>query len=824
MSDGSSGAATDTVPQSGSLDYEALSYVPYNQHGSGGQAWPTVHQPYSPLQQQHAPTQHPLQYHGPTWFQQQQYATAYGTADFGQPQSPHQATAEAFVQQQQPFYAPFNGHPAYGAPVQQLDPNTPAAWQQLLAAAPQQYDIQGVAGGYGPHPQQPHPPTQSPWSPQQPSPHPHLQAQASGTCTQPSGTCASPAAAELALAQAKADAAVAEAERAAERAAAAAELERVRLEARVAQLQAALEIEQLRQQSQQSPPPPTKVTLGPPKSAASSPSSLEEDADDDSDDADDASSVAASTVAALSASSRPLPTSAVTKLTKASKGLAPDTFEKFSKLFKNRCRKHHPSVAKLLALDVATWAAIAAGRTHDGDDELRGADEWLAQQLLDCLDPEATEVSNLIDVATEEQLDSGRALLDLCKQRMQLTLGSERRVAENTFNSLSPFKLNMQAADVEHAALEVIAKFKRLHLYNKEDPLSVRLMLIRKLAKVKKAEADKLEDDLFEADISASSVAAKLIEPWTERGLFKIIAMKLVSKGNSDPLANLADGKNGDVKCLSCGEPGHDSRSCTKKGSCRVKNCPCIYGATCLFTTAKKPSNVKHALGRQVSRGVFEGLLKEHKKRYPQAYASELDAQQGESAAAAAAAAAATATAGQQSTPSTAAAELGSAVSGQGGPQLQSHACELTCCSGAAPWPEPRPPHRTRAQQRTARSLAHARDRDAAADRRAAAQRADADRRAAAQRADADRRGAEHLARERARLAVVERRAAEQRAAGRARLADILGRHSDMLAARTGAASTAARSDAAPRATQHTVVGGRIVLPPSFHGRLPTRA
>ena len=34
MSDGSSGAMTDTVPQSGSLDYEALSYVPYDQHGS----------------------------------------------------------------------------------------------------------------------------------------------------------------------------------------------------------------------------------------------------------------------------------------------------------------------------------------------------------------------------------------------------------------------------------------------------------------------------------------------------------------------------------------------------------------------------------------------------------------------------------------------------------------------------------------------------------------------------------------------------------------------------------------------------------------------
>ena len=32
MSDGSSGAMTDTAPQSGSLDYEALSYVPYDQH------------------------------------------------------------------------------------------------------------------------------------------------------------------------------------------------------------------------------------------------------------------------------------------------------------------------------------------------------------------------------------------------------------------------------------------------------------------------------------------------------------------------------------------------------------------------------------------------------------------------------------------------------------------------------------------------------------------------------------------------------------------------------------------------------------------------
>jgi hypothetical protein len=32
MSDGSSGAMTDTVPQSGGLNYEALSYVPYDQH------------------------------------------------------------------------------------------------------------------------------------------------------------------------------------------------------------------------------------------------------------------------------------------------------------------------------------------------------------------------------------------------------------------------------------------------------------------------------------------------------------------------------------------------------------------------------------------------------------------------------------------------------------------------------------------------------------------------------------------------------------------------------------------------------------------------
>jgi hypothetical protein len=700
-------ALTDgATPTSGGLNFEALAFDPdtgsAGQHGSGGQAWST--QPPLPLapELQHLCAQLPPFSAGTTQQWNQYGSMAYGTPMYGQPPLMQTASAEPLLETPYQFCSPVPNFQASGA----LPPTPTAAFcQQHLPQGPSPaYDAQGFAPGYSPWMGQPHPLTQSPWSLRPPAEQP----QSGGTCT--CGTCTSTAGqsaatVDAALAQAKLDAAVAEVTLASERAAAAAEIERVKLVAQMAQLTDT--VKALEKQQQQPGTAKLQTRHRPPVRPAAEPD-VSGDAGDDSDADSDSLSVISSAYAGsmlASANVRPLPTSAVTKLTKASDGLKPESFDKFKKLFKIRCCRHHPLVRKLLAMSATSWAAVAAGRSLDGDDELRQADEWLAQQLLDCLDPDVTAVSNLIDVATEAQLDSGRALLDLCAERMRLTIGAERCVAESTFLASAPFKANMQSGEVERAALETIAKFKRLHLYNKDDPLSVRLMLIRKLGKVRQTDAIKLEEELFEAEIRASTDAAKLIEPWTEQGLVKVIAMKLASKG---PVAVAA---LGEVKaCLTCGDPSHDSKACTKRGSCNVKNCPCIYGGACIFASPKKPSNVKHALGRQVSRAVYEALLKEHKKRHPQAYATEVPPT-GEPPAA-------PATAQPSAPPSASAAELGSAVSGSEGPTLQSHVCELDRCTSR--WPQ----HRTRATQRAARPLARERERTAGVAHREAAHEA----------------------------------------------------------------------------------------------------
>lgn len=299
----------------------------------------------------------------------------------------------------------------------------------------------------------------------------------------------------------------------------------------------------------------------------------------------------------------------------------------FIRIFRQRCSSHHPAIAAVLGL--ANESDIATGDTKQ-----HVANRWLATTLIDCLDQSSANVLNLIANATDAQLGSGLAMLQLVDKEQRFSIGAARLQAENEFRKDRPFRAGMNAAEAELAARHTITAFKRLGEYNSNDPLCVRLMLIKKMPTEPKQLDDKrrkLQEELFDADIAANSAEERHSKPWNEEQLIKIIALCLGTAHSPAARAAAVDPTptpttDPDSACPSCGKRGHTSRECRSKCSeCKLKNCPGTYGGSCIMRSAEKPRRVLNARGRPVANVIYEHLTKEHKKRHPRAHAAEAD-------------------------------------------------------------------------------------------------------------------------------------------------------------------------------------------------------
>ena len=322
----------------------------------------------------------------------------------------------------------------------------------------------------------------------------------------------------------------------------------------------------------------------------------------------------------------PLPTATINTLKTLGGTLELEKIEHFLRIFEQRAGSHDMRVLAMLRLSEAEFA-ITTDTAH------RTSDAWLANTLLDCLDHASIRPQNLVKSITKSQMASGRALLKACRDTTVLTTGAEREQAETDFDALVPFTAGMKPEQVEAAAVSTIAAYKRLARYNPTSLLDIRLMLIGKLPSTGKIgeKRAKWKEDLLQADILAADNAERLIKPWSEVQLVKLIALLL---GSGAPPTALAAEKppppppppNGGFDgCLSCGGP-HKSRDCPKKCKTEpdVSNCPCCApGGKCIFTNATKPkaSEVLNAAKRRVSSNVFKYLMREHKRVHPQTYA-----------------------------------------------------------------------------------------------------------------------------------------------------------------------------------------------------------
>ena len=320
-----------------------------------------------------------------------------------------------------------------------------------------------------------------------------------------------------------------------------------------------------------------------------------------------------------------LPTATTTMLKNAGGSLDTAKIKGFLKLFSQRAGSHDRRVKELLGLSATALAIALDGHDGDGFDHLREADTWLANAFVDSLDHTSTHVLNLVKEASEEQLSSGRAMMQAARALTIFTIGAERLEAEAEFATLAPLSIGMKPEEVKKAALDLIERQQRLPSFNPHDLLAVRLMLIDKVPGTKAKEALALKKELLQADIVAADNAERVAKPWNTEQLIKIIALEL--KGAPKAAAGEKPPEGDQQQCLTCGEYGHTSRACTKRCKTKktVKNCPCIHGDACVFKSAKKLSSVRNAKKARVADSVFKYLLLEHKKVYPETYCADCD-------------------------------------------------------------------------------------------------------------------------------------------------------------------------------------------------------
>ena len=305
--------------------------------------------------------------------------------------------------------------------------------------------------------------------------------------------------------------------------------------------------------------------------------------------------------------------------------------------FRRRLSSHDPKIAKLFAY----LSLYGHGPTLDKiliDPDLAAADKFLADAWHNTRDINSKHVANLKDTLDDITYSSGVRLLRAEANHHGQKLGSEKLKAKTDFESTQFLKANMKPEEITASLNRARALFKNIIGYDATNHSAIAHMLIGQIPDPT-ARADVMEKYLdSESDSSDGSSA------WDIDTIYRKIRIATERKGKPTAAAATAaaaaaaatervkheregGGDKTENPCPSCGKvhKGVSSRDCTAhlKTKCKVKNCPCSHGGTCLFVKGtSKPNKVMNALGKPVSDNVYRYLVTQWTKKFPQAAAA----------------------------------------------------------------------------------------------------------------------------------------------------------------------------------------------------------
>ena len=307
--------------------------------------------------------------------------------------------------------------------------------------------------------------------------------------------------------------------------------------------------------------------------------------------------------------------------------------------FRRRLSSHDPKIAKLFACLHTHGHAITLAKISS-DPDLAAADKFLAEAWHNTRDINSKHVANLKDTLDDIAYSSGVRLLRAEANHHGQKLGSEKLKAKTDFESTHFLKANMKPEEVTAALNRARALFKNIIGYDATNHSAIAHMLIGQIPDPT-ARADVMEKYLdSESDSSDGSSA------WDIDTIYRKIRIATERKGKPSAAAATAaaaaaaaaatertkheregGGDKTENPCPSCGKvhKGVSSRDCTAhlKTKCKVKNCPCSHGGTCLFIKgSSKPNKVMNALGKPVSDNVYRYLVTQWTKKFPQAAAA----------------------------------------------------------------------------------------------------------------------------------------------------------------------------------------------------------
>ena len=307
--------------------------------------------------------------------------------------------------------------------------------------------------------------------------------------------------------------------------------------------------------------------------------------------------------------------------------------------FRRRLSSHDPKIAKLFACLHTHGHAITLAKISS-DPDLAAADKFLAEAWHNTRDINSKHVANLKDTLDDITYSSGVRLLRAEANHHGQKLGSEKLKAKTDFESTHFLKANMKPEEVTAALNRARALFKNIIGYDATNHSAIAHMLIGQIPDPT-ARADVMEKYLdSESDSSDGSSA------WDIDTIYRKIRIATERKGKPSAAAATAaaaaaaaaatertkheregGGDKTENPCPSCGKvhKGVSSRDCTAhlKTKCKVKNCPCSHGGTCLFIKgSSKPNKVMSALGKPVSDNVYRYLVTQWTKKFPQAAAA----------------------------------------------------------------------------------------------------------------------------------------------------------------------------------------------------------
>ena len=284
------------------------------------------------------------------------------------------------------------------------------------------------------------------------------------------------------------------------------------------------------------------------------------------------------------------------------------------------------SVADLILLDdEADFKSRTSGDTAEAV-AARAADRWAASQLLQCLDkkcPYVTVLRNTVAERPELRRSAWQLLWYIAHPELLHSTCSLDNLADAFkermfFKPTDTLQQTLAAGTALKKAFDALPEVSEVRV--RKHGL-IRAALVR--IPVACAEQRKfLEDRLIETDAIGAP------PPWSYDQLVHIIGNHILAAAKRGKSANALEevpkkppGPPSSLKCHACGKSGHSSPDCTGKcASCGLKACPGHYGGAKACVVAMsvfpKKSDVKNAVGREVTRWTYDRLLQKHASRH----------------------------------------------------------------------------------------------------------------------------------------------------------------------------------------------------------------